>query len=777
MGIGKELVRLDAVEKVTGSAKYVEDLVPSNALVAVALHSTIANGIVKRMDISKAQTSEGVELVVTCFDVPGRKYATAGHPSSLDNEHGDIKDKTLLSRRVRYYGDDIAAVVADNRLNALKALEKIIVEYEIYQPLLTPEDAVGNDNHLHEEYPGNELARMDFEIHTDGSVEFSPKPFSSERCIGGCPDLETEHYYVPPQQHCHLENTACFAYMEGRRMVVVTPNQVPHTLRRNIAEAVDLPLGDVRVVKPYVGGGFGSKQDTVYEPLAAYLSKMLGGRCVSVFLSREETFINSRTRHAMDMFSAVKVNKEGNIIRRALRINANGGAYAGHGHAVSAYAVTNYFQTYPGGELQIGESSTAFTNLPVAAAMRGYGIPQMAFAMESQMDDIALRHGWDPVEFRRKNMMRKGFRDPFDRFRCESNGLDACINRGMDRIGWHEKKAAYRRFNKGAGPVKKGVGMAVYAYKTGVYPISVETGSCRMVLNEDGSLQVQIGAAELGQGSDTVFAQMASEVTTIPENKIHVVSAQDTDVSPHDCGAYASRQAYISGGAVKKTACELYRRIIERAADLAEAEKDNLEIKQERIYDKRTGNYLFSIGHVARYVQYANDCKTETEHITAEATYTGKNNAFAFGAGFADIEVDVPVGKIKVKKFVSVHDSGTILNPALARGQVYGGVAMGVGYALGEQMLFDKETGRPLNNNFLDYKIPTSMDIPEIVAEFVETYEPSGPFGNKALGEPPMIPVAPAIRNALLDATGVSIYELPMNPQRLVHAFKEAGLI
>ena len=268
----------------------------------------------------------------------------------------------------------------------------------------------------------------------------------------------------------------------------------------------------------------------------------------------------------------------------------------------------------------------------------------------------------------------------------------------------------------------------------------------------------------MGQGSDTVFAQMASEITTIPEDKIHVVSSQDTDISPHDCGAYASRQSYISGGAVKKTAWELYRRIVERAADLAEAEKDNLEIKQEGIYDKRTGNHLFSIGHVARYVQYANDRKTETEHITAEATYTGKNNAFAFGAGFADVEVDVPVGKIKIKKFVSVHDSGTILNPALARGQVYGGVAMGVGYALGEQMLFDKETGRPLNNNFLDYKIPTSMDIPEIVVDFVETYEPSGPFGNKALGEPPMIPVAPAIRNALLDATGVSIYELPMNP-------------
>lgn len=777
MGIGKELIRLDAVEKATGTAKYVEDLVPSNAFVVMVLHSTIANGIVKRMDIAKAQTSKGVELVVTCFDVPDRKYATAGHPSSLDPDHGDIKDKSILSRRVRYYGDDIAAVVADNRLNAQKALEKIIVEYETFQPLLTPETAVGNENVLHEEFPDNELARMDFEIQENGTVEFSPKHFSVDKCIDGCPDLETDHFYVPPQQHCHIENVACFAYMEGRRAVVVTPNQVPHTLRRNIAEAVNMPLGDVRVIKPYVGGGFGSKQDTMYEPLAVYLSKMLGGRCVAVCLSREETFVNSRTRHAMDMFSALKVDDTGKIVKKALRLHSNGGAYAGHGHAVSAYAVTNFFQIYPGGSVQIGESSTSCTNLPVAAAMRGYGIPQLAFALESQMDDIARRHGWDPVEFRKKNMMRKGFYDPFDRFCCESNGLEACIDRGMEQIGWHEKKAAYRQFNKGGGPVKKGVGMAIFAYKTGVYPINVETGSCRMVLNEDGSLQIQIGATELGQGSDTVFAQMASEITTIPEDKIHVVSSQDTDISPHDCGAYASRQSYISGGAVKKTAWELYRRIVERAADLAEAEKDNLEIKQEGIYDKRTGNHLFSIGHVARYVQYANDRKTETEHITAEATYTGKNNAFAFGAGFADVEVDVPVGKIKIKKFVSVHDSGTILNPALARGQVYGGVAMGVGYALGEQMLFDKETGRPLNNNFLDYKIPTSMDIPEIVVDFVETYEPSGPFGNKALGEPPMIPVAPAIRNALLDATGVSIYELPMNPQKLVHAFMEAGLI
>lgn len=775
MGVGKSINRLDAIEKATGTAKYVEDLLPSNALIAKVLHSTIANGVVKSINIDEALKMPGVETIITCFDVPEVEYATAGHPLSLDPNHVDVRNKLILNKRVRYYGDDIAAVVADNALNAQKALEKIEVEYEEYEPLLTPEASVNSPISIHDDCPTNELARMDFEIKNGESVSYTGK-FSNDPYIAGRKDLKGTHFSVPSVHACHIENNSCFAYMEGKKMIIVSPNQVPFTLRRNISDATGIPLGDIKVIKPYLGGGFGNKQDTYYEPLAALLSKKLGGRCVAVLLSREETFVNTRTRHAMDMYTFLEADNNGKIKKKALKLNANGGSYAAHKHAVSAYAVTNFFELYSAEDLQIGESSTSYTNRPSAGALRGYGIPQIDFAMESQMDDMAREKGWDPIDFRLKNIMKLNFKDPFDKFYARSNGLEECINKGRKLIDWDRKRKEYDEFNKTSKDIKKGVGMAIFCYKTGVYPIQIENAACRIVLNEDGSIQVQIGATELGQGSDTVFAQMASEILTIPESKIHVISTQNTDITPYDSGAYASRQSYVSGGAVKKASVVMKNKIIERAAQIAKVSTDDLVIENENIINKKTNEIVNNIAGVAKYMNYTND-HSQTEHITAEATYTCLNNCFSFGASYVDLEVDVPIGKIKINKILAVHDSGTILNPKLAEAQVHGGVAMAVGYALGEQLLYDQKTGKPLNNNLLDYKIPTALDIPEMDAYFVETYEPTGPYGNKALGEPPLIPQAPAIRNAILHATGVPVYKLPMSPQNLVHEFIKAGLI
>lgn len=777
MGIKKSLKRQDAIDKVTGRAKYADDCLPVDALVGKVLHSTIANGIVKRINIEEALKVPGVEAIITCFDVPENEYATAGHPFSLDPNHKDVKNKRILTSRVRYYGDDIAAVVADNALNAQKALEKIEVEYEEFEPLIRPNESINKENPLHQAFPTNEIARMDFEIKKSGDVDFYKGKFSTDSYIGGHKDLKGEFFHVPAQQHCHIENISCFAYIRDGKMVIVSPNQAPFTLRRNVAEAIGIPIGNVRIIKPVIGGGFGNKQDTFYEPLAALLSKKLGGRCVSFSLSREETFVNSRTRHAMDIWSAITVNEEGKIVNKGVRLNSYGGAYASNSHSISAYAVTNFFQLYPGLGKQIGESSTTYNTLPSAGAMRGYGIPQVDFAMESQMDDMAKEIGLDPIEFRKKNMMKLNDLDPFDKFYCESNGLEECLDKGKEIIGWDEKRKSYDEFNKTSTNIKKGIGVAIFAYKTGVYPIQLETASCRMLLNDDGSIQVQVGATELGQGSDTVFLQMAAEVLGIPEEKVHVITLQDTDITPHDAGSYASRQSYVSGSAVKETAILLKEKILQRGALLLNKKVEEIELKKEMIVKKASGENLLSISDVAVQMQYSNSEVINSEHITAESTFTARSNAFAFGASFADIEVDVPIGKIKINKILAVHDSGTILNPQLAIGQIHGGVAMGLGYAISEQMQFDKKTGKLLNDNLLDYKIPTSMDIPDIETAFVETYEPSGPFGNKALGEPPTISQAPAVRNAILHATGVGINILPLNPERLVHEFIKSGLI
>ena len=776
MGIKQNVKRIDGLMKVTGQAKYVEDLVPKDALHVKIVHSTIANGLVKKIDSEQALQMPGVEMVLTCFDVPNNFFATAGHPLSLDPKHADIKDKLILENRVRYYGDDVAAVVADTPLHALLAAEKVQVEYEEFLPMMTPEVAIGNSCILHEFRPNNELARMDFTIDCNGNVSFYTADFSVENEIAGKADMVGDHYSVPAVHACHLENNGCFAYMEGTKMIVVSCNQVPHTLRRNVAEAINMPIGSVKIIKPFIGGGFGNKQDTMYEPLVALISKRLGGRPVSLQLTREETFINTRTRHAFDMDMFTEVDYDGSILRKGLRINSNGGAYAAHGHAVAAYAITNNFQTYTTKGEQIGESSTAYTTRPSAAAMRGYGIPQLAFAMESQMDDIALSHGWDPIDFRMQNAMTNDFIDPFDKFAVKSNGARACMQKAREMSGWDEKRRTYTEFNLSSKEIKKGIGMALFSYKTGVYPLQIENGACRIMMNEDGTATIQVGATELGQGSDTIFCQIVSEITTIPENRLTLISSQDTDISPYDNGAYASRQTYVSGGAVKKAAEILKEKLIDRAAMILGIPAEGLKLVNEKVVTP-DGQERMSIAAICSHMNFVNDQRTLTEHITSEATYTAHNICFSYGVSIIDLEVDVPIGKVRINKVYSVHDSGQIINPQLAAAQLHGGVGMGIGYALGEQMIFDEKTGRPLNNNFLDYKIPTSMDVPEIETAFIETYEPSGPFGNKGLAEPPLIPQAPAIRNAILHATGVKLYALPMNPQNLVHAFRKAGLL
>ncbi|MDD2371590.1 MAG: xanthine dehydrogenase molybdenum-binding subunit XdhA [Firmicutes bacterium] len=784
MGIGKNINRVDALSKVRGTTKYTEDLIPHNALTAKILHSKIANGIVKDIDISEALKIEGVMKIVTCFDVPDTDFSTAGHPYSLDPTHADIKDRKLLNKRIRYYGDDVAVVVAIDQIAAQKALEAIKVNYEQFEPRLNVYDNKKIENPLHEFYPDDVMSRMDFYLESDNKAIFKNHKVLDElvknhSIEGNLPDsnksMKKNEYTLPIVQHAHIENIVCFAYMEGKRHIVVSATQVPHVVRRIVSEALKIAIGDVQVIKPYIGGGFGNKQDIIYEPLAMYLSKLMGGVCISLILSREETFINSRTRHGMKI--TTMLNTEDNSLRmqnRAASIISNQGAYSTHGHAIAANAITNYFQMYSGSGMQFGSSVSKYSNLPSAAAMRAYGIPQICFATESQMDDYAREAGFDPIEFRIVNLAKIGDVEPFNDIHINSNGLVECINKGKELISWDDKKKKYEEFNINSKDFKKGIGIALFAYKTGVYPITVETSSCRIILNQDGSLQVQVGAIEIGQGSDTAFCQIASEILSIPEDKINIVSCQDTDISPFDPGAYASRQTYIGGGAVKKAAVLLKKKILEKAVNKLGISFKELDLIDEYIIRKSDGEKLEKLENVILYSMYS---LNNTEHLTAEATYTGLNNAFAYGACFADICVDIPLGKIEIYKMYSIHDSGKIINPQLAEAQVHGAVAMGVGYAIGEEMLFDKISGKPLNNNFLDYKIPTSMDIPEIEVAFVETYEPSGPFGNKALGEPPIIAPAPAIRNAVLFATGVSINSLPLNPQKLVSAFKEANLI
>ena len=758
--VGKSAVRVDAYEKVTGRAKYVDDLCDRGALVAKVCHSTIAHGFVKSIDGAAAEAVPGVVKVLTCFDVPDREFPTAGHPWSTDPGHQDVADRKLLNRHVRYYGDDVAVVVAQDEVAAAQAVRALRVEYEELPFVLDAQEAMGEAApQIQEGYKNNILAHS--------SVRRGD--YEAARREPGL--IKVEGWYdTPTVQHCHIENHGCFAYEEAGRMVVVSSTQIPHIVRRVVAQALGLPWGKVRVIKPFIGGGFGNKQDTLYEPLCAWCSAQVGGRLVKLECSREETFVSNRVRHAIRTHIISYVRPDGTLAARKLEAFSNQGAYASHGHGVVAKGMNAFPQLYPCPNVEC-DSWTVYTNRPSAGAMRGYGIPQAMFAGESHIDDICKAIGMPPLEFRRKNLMPVGYVDGFSKNELYHDSFNQCMDKGMELLDYQRK---YQEYQNQTGPVRRGVGLAVFWYNTAVWPISLESSSCRMVLNQDGSLQVQTGETEIGQGCDTVYSQMVADAVGIPLEDVHVVSTQDTDVTPFGTGAYASRQTYIGGFSIMQTAQVLRERILNIAHEQTRMPVSNLDLADGQIIRKSDGRVLKSLGDLAMESLYSLE---HSQHITAETTAQIKSNAYSFGCSFAEVEVDIPMCKVTLLRLVNVHDCGRLINPALAEAQVHGGMSMAIGYGLSEELKFDEKTGKPLNNNLLDYKLSTFMDHPALEAAFVENPEPTSPYGTKALGEPPACSPAPAIRNAVLNATGVAVGSCPMTPHVLYQRFREAGLI
>lgn len=759
--VGQSIPRVDAYAKVTGQAKYVGDLQPRDAYVARIVRSTIANGRVLSFDLEQARAVPDVVAIFTCFDVPDIQFPTAGHPWSTEPAHQDICDRKLLNARVRVYGDEIAVVVARSAIAAARAAACIHVTYDPYPVLSTPQQAMApGATPLHEERPDNIIAHSSFHLGEGRFREAAAQP--------GAITVEAD-YAVPAVQHCHMELVHAVAYMEGERITVLSSTQIPHIVRRVVGQALGIPWSRVRIIKPYIGGGFGNRQDVLIEPLTAWLTTRLGGHAVSLELTREEVLGCTRTRHAFTWHVRAAALPDGTLLARTYEAYSNQGGYASHGHAIAANAANVFKQCYRDRISLDSESFTVYTNRPTAGAMRGYGIPQGCYITECLTDDIARACGIDPLQFRLKNCVQAGYVDPHNGITMHSYALDQVIETGRRAIDWDAKRAAYANQT---GSVRRGVGMAIFTYKSNVYPIALETASCRMVLHEDGGVTVQMGATEIGQGADTAFTQIAAEAVGVPVGQVHLVSTQDTDLAPFDTGAYASRQTYVSGMACRKTGELLRARILDYAARMLTRPADSMTVQDGQICDL-SGTPLLPLADLAMEAHYS---RSDSVHLTAEVSHHCTDNTFATGACFAEIEVDIRYGTIRVLRLINVHDSGRLINPALARAQVHGGMSMGLGYALSEEMLFD-DACRPVNANLLDYKLPTALDTPDLEALFVEVDDPTGPYGNKALGEPPTIPVAPAIRNALLHATGVAVNRLPLSPQRLIEHFTAAGLI
>lgn len=760
MYVGKNATRVDARDKVLGRTKYTDDLCDKAAYIAQVYHSTIAHGRVISVDISEAEKIPGVVKVFTCFDVKEKHYfPTAGHPWSTDPAHQDVADRLILTEEVRFYGDDIAAVVAEDEVAAAKALRAIKVEYEEYPFVLDVQEAMKDGApQIHKDYPNNILKHTTIR---KGNYEEAIKEPGLTKVEGW--------YETPTVQHCHIENFICYAEMEGDRINVVASTQIPHIVRRVVGQALGVDWGKIRVIKPYIGGGFGNKQDVLYEPLCAWLSMQLGGHLVKLDIPREDTFVTNRVRHSIRSHIISWVRPDGTYAARKLEAFSDQGAYASHGHSIVAKGAGAFPQLYPCDNVEV-DAYTIFTNKSVAGAMRGYGIPQAMWAVECHTEDVAAKMGMDPVAFRRKNVMPVGFVDAFSKNELYHDSFNQCLDKAMDAIDYERK---FKEYQKQTGDVRRGIGVAVFWYNTAVWPISLETSSCRMVLNQDGSLQVQLGETEIGQGADTAYAQMTADVLGVPMSAVHVVSCQDTDVTPFGTGAYASRQTYTAGFSIRQTALLLRERILKYAHELTRMPPYNLDIMDGNIVRTTDNRVLMSLGELSTEALYS---LTNSQHLSAESTAQIKSNAYSFGCTIAEVEVDIPMCRVKLLDIVNVHDAGTLINPALAEAQVHGGMSMGIGFGLSEKLMFDPKTGRALNNNLLDYKLSTFMDHPRLKALFVENPEPTSAFGTKALGEPPTCSVAPAIRNAVYQATGVGVNEAPVNPHNLFRRFTEDGL-
>ena len=759
--VGKTVLKKDVIGKVTGRLKYTEDLFTDDMLVAKIFTSTIGNGRVVSIDTTAAKALSGVVEVFTYEDVPQTLFSTAGHPWNPKPASRDVRDRLILDARVRFYGDSIAVVVAIDELTAKKAVSLIKVEYEEYEVLVDPIKAQEEGKPLlHEGFPKNILG---YSKHED---ENYAKAWAS-----GSKHFEGE-YSIDPVFHGHIEKAVCYAYLdEYERVNIFSPIQVPHLALHIVAEALEIPEQRIRIVKPNIGGSFGNKQDVLFEPLVGFLALKLAGRKVRLAMDYEDVMVGTRTRYGTKLVMRTSTDEKGIIKARSFSAVTNGGAYASHGHAVAGNMAKKYRYLYKQDALGF-DVKTVYTNIAAAGAMRGYGIPQVKFGLEAHMDDIARELAIDPLEFRLKNIVDGDFVDKLSGARVHSYCLPECIAKGRELINWDEKRAKYNEPQ--FGNIRYGIGMACYTYETGVFPHSLEMGGARIVLNMDGSINLQLGATEMGQGSDTVLAQMAAEELGISYEKINVISQQDTDVTPFDCGSYASRQSYICGMAVKTAAAEVKKKILCYLKRWKDIPNFAAEIKKDNIYYKSTGELIISIAELAKNSFFN---LTIGEPITADIHLNVRNNTISFGSAFAEVAVDIQLGKIEVLNLYSIHDVGKVLNPQMAEGQVHGGVSMALGMGLSEQMLYDDKTGKPLNNTLLDYKLPTFMDTPIINAVFIEAYDPTGPFGNKALGETPVLLPAVAVRNAVLQATGVGFNELPMTPQRLISKFKRANLI
>lgn len=741
--VNKSTKKIDSIGIITGRPLYTDDLViNNNSLIVKLLRSPHAYARIADIDTSIAKKVPGVEAIFTYHDVPNTMFTLAGQSYPEPSPY----DRKILDEYVRYVGDPVAIIAAIDEKTAEKAMKLIKVKYEVLEAVIDYEKALDSDILVH-----REAAHTNFPIGYDNKRNLASSYLETkgdvEKGFAESDVIIEETYYTQPQIHAMMETyrTACYLDAHGR-LNVISSTQIPFHVRRHLARALEMPSSRIRVMKPKLGGGFGGKQTSVCEIYPAFVT-MKTGKPSKIVYTRKETQACSNTRHAMRLKVKIGSDREGNIKAIDINVLSNTGAYGEHAPTVTALVVYKTFPLYAKVPMRC-KADIVYSNTTVGGAFRGYGATQGTFAVESAVNELAHKLGLDPTEVRMKNLV--------DQSETVSGDIKKCIEIGKEAFDWKNRCVK----DMGNGKVRAS-GMAVTMQGSGIQ--GVDTASATLKLHDSGDYTLYIGVTDMGQGCDTVTAQMAAEILEVPMEKI-IVNSADTDVSPYDPGAYASSGTYVTGNAVILAAKKMREEVMKMASFLMKTPVEELEYMGEYVQDKN-GNQLSLKEIGVRSVSFEG-----MNQLTTTATWGGKTSPPPFIASFAEVEVDTLTGETKVIDFLSVVDCGLPINPALAQVQVEGGIAQGIGLALYEDIQFD-ERGKMKHDTLMQYKIPSRKDLGNnIKVMFSYSDEPTGPFGAKSIGEVVINTASPAIADAIYNATNRRLRSLPMTSEKIFWA-------
>lgn len=750
--INQPIRKKDSMQLLLGKPVYVEDIVPKDALAVKLLRSPHANAIVEEISVSVAKKVPGVVDIYTWEDVPKQRFAIAGQTYPEPSPY----DRLILDRHVRFVGDVVAIIAAENEKAALKAMKLIKVNYKILEPVLDFHQAKDNEILVHPEedwlaqVPVGGDARRNLvasEISGDGDVD---------AVLADCDEVLEHAYHMRSFNQAMMETFRTYTELDRYgRLHVISSTQIVFHVRRILSRALGIPKSKIRVEKPRIGGGFGAKQTAVSEVYPAFVT-LKTGRPAQLIFTREESQIAGSPRHEMEVRVRLGADKDGHIRGLDLYTLSNSGAYGEHGPTTVGLSGHKSIPLYTGGleAFRFGYD-VVYTNTMAAGAYRGYGATQGIFALETSVNELAEKLGIDPTIIREKNMLREGMKMPaYYGETANACALDKCMARCKELFHWDEK---YPVRDMGNGKVRAaGVAMAMQ----GSCISNVDVGSATVKLADDGTFNLIIGAADMGTGCDTILAQMVAECMDCSVDDVAVFGA-DTDASPYDSGSYASSTTYITGKAVEMACAKLKTQLCGIAAGMLGCSTEEVVFENGRVKQINTEKSV-SLAEISVKDQVNNDIAA-----VATASHSSPVSPPPYMVGMVEIELDKDTGEVKILDYVAVVDCGITINPALARIQTEGGIVQGIGHTLFENITYDRN-GRPIESSFLQYKVPTRLDMGHLRVEFENSYEPTGPFGAKSIGEIVINTPAPAIAHAIYRATGVWHRELPITPEKIL---------